>query len=131
MAHKQNTSKGQETVGPTGLDQIREIIVGEQLVAWEKRFSKLEKALAELHATVESGLSRLEQQLDEKRQELAGNVRDLSARLGKDVNDLSGEIAAAREEFGVKISLIEATKVDRDSIGEVFIQWGQKVKAQN
>jgi uncharacterized protein (DUF342 family) len=125
MADEKNDS-GQETTEANGIDQIREIIFGEQLIAWQQRFSELEKALSELHKTVESGFSRLEMQIGTEKQNLTGNVQELRTDVSKDTDNLRSQIAAARKQ----LAALDERKVDRDSIGEVFIQWGQKVKAK-
>jgi len=129
MADKNNDSN-QETADTNGIDQIREIIFGEQLISWQQRFADLEKALSELKKSVESGFSRLEKQIGTEKQTLTGNVQDLRSEVNKDSDDLRAQIAAARKELADKIATLNERKVDRDSIGEVFIQWGQKVKAR-
>ena len=129
MANK-NNDISQEPTNTNGIDQIREIIFGEQLTSWQQRFTELEQALSELRKTVESGISRLEKQIGNEKQTRTGNVQELRPDVNKDSDDLRAQIAAARQELAAKIATLDKHKVDRDSIGEVFIQWGQKVKTK-
>jgi hypothetical protein len=130
MADENSQSSNLEAVETNGIDQIRDIILGEQMLAWEQRFSKLEDALSDLRSVVEAGLARIEKQVGDGKHGLVKNTQDLRSRLDKDQQDFRALLSSAREELEVRIAELTEKKVDRDSIGEVFIQWGQRVKTK-
>lgn len=101
------------------INQIREIILGEQINSWEKNFKRLEEKLNDLERKISSV------------QETGQNEnRNLGNEISLSKEDFSAKITGIQKEFNKKIKELERVKVDKDSIGEVFIQWGQQVKTK-
>lgn len=113
-----------------GIDQIREIILGEKMQAWEARFERIEKNLANLGKSTEARLAELAERV-ESHITAAGQE---SKSFRNDLSSASEEIRTSIEKFKVdldkKLKKLADDKVDKDSIGEVFIQWGQSVKSK-
>ncbi len=101
------------------INQIREIIFGEHISSWEKKFKSLEKKLNEL-----------DRKIDLVQDSLKNANSNLGDELGKCNEGLSTEITKLQNEINKKLHDLEGNKVDKDSIGEVFIQWGQQVKTK-
>ncbi len=116
------TDDGVNTAEPTkssSINQIREIILGEQISFWENNFKSLEKKLADL---------------DRKISSVQDAVNNENSNLGDELNklkkELSSKITKLQNEFTKKTDELDGSQVDKDSIGEVFIQWGQQVKTK-
>ncbi len=108
-----------EQTNSDSMQQIREIIFGEYIHSWENNFKRLEKKLADLGKKIDAIHADL-------KSESGGRVEALS----QSKNELRSEIKKLQTEMTNKLKKIDDSKVDKDSIGEVFIQWGQQVKAK-
>ena len=106
------------TPSPKEVDRIRDIIFGGQMREYAQRF----------HA-VERDLERLQSALDNLNEQLADQGRDHDKRLQtlrKEVrqadDDLRGELRHTTER-------LTDEKVDRQALGELFIEMGNQLKA--
>ena len=106
------------TPSPKEVDRIRDIIFGGQMREYAQRF----------HA-VERDLERLQSALDNLNEQLADQGRDQDKRLQtlrKEVrqadDDLRGELRHTTER-------LTDEKVDRQALGELFIEMGNQLKA--
>lgn len=108
-----------EQTNSDSINQIREIILGEHISSWEKNFKRLEKKLNDLDRKISSVQDALKNENS-----------NLGDELSKSQKELSSKITKLQSEFNKSIKELEGSKVDKDSIGEVFIQWGQQVKTK-
>ena len=103
---------------PSGeVDRIRDIIFGSQIRDYEQRFQ-----------TLQQDVNRLQQDLDRVTDQLA----DQNSEQGNKLADLHQEMRQAdenlREELRQKAQQLNTDKVDRISLGELFIEIGSHLK---
>jgi len=108
-----------EQTNSDSIQRIREIIFGEYIHSWENNFKRLEKKIGDLNKKIDTIHAEL-------KSESVGRVEELS----QSKKELKSEIKKLQTEMTNKLKKLDDSKVDKDSIGEVFIQWGQQVKAK-
>lgn len=113
-----------------GIDQIRDIILGEEIQSWEKRFDRIEKNLASLTKSTEKNLAELSERVESHISVAGKNNKSLQNDLSVTAQEIRSIIEKFKADLEKKIKTLADDKVDKDSIGDVFIQWGQKVKAK-
>ena len=113
-----------------GIDQIRDIILGEQIDSWEKRIKKLEQSLKNLTDSTQAKIRELSARIETSRSESLHTSETSKQELHKTDDELRAALNELKKEFDKRIQSLLEDKVDKDSIGEVFIQWGQKVKSK-
>lgn len=114
-----------------GILQIRNILLGDLVVRWESKINKMEAGVRELIRKTEAKLAAMEEKMalldKELKEELESNLMDIE----QENDELRSLIEGLKKEFEEKIKHIEENKLDKDSIAEVFIQWGQQVKGKH
>ena len=118
--------KNPEASGDDSIVQIRQIIFGEQIRSWEKQFKRLEQKLNELNKKLEESVKALEARIESAVVTQQESAAALSAELDRADQALKTELGQVQK----LLKDLKENKVDKDSIGEVFIQWGEKVKAK-
>ncbi|MDZ7263163.1 MAG: hypothetical protein ONB16_01170 [candidate division KSB1 bacterium] len=114
-----------EKIKPTtqGIEQIREIIFGEQIDKFERAIDQLQKECNELRQRLEQ-LESKERSID---QMLAADHEQQQA-MAASQQQLREFIATTKIELEKKIADLFDSKVDKTQIGQAFIEWGMKVK---
>ena len=106
---------------PVGsIDQIREIIFGDQMIELKKQIDDLKKKCQELSNKI-TGLEKKQTKLDQQMTE--DSEQKKSTQL-----DQQQVIEQLKQEFDQKIAELNHVKVDKSQIGQAFIEWGMKVK---
>lgn len=105
------------------IDQIRELIFGEQAIEFQQQI----KALQEECQTLNRELSQLKQQNAENAELIKKSITrlNLAESADKQINHLFEQF---KIELNQQLAELDARKVDKSQIGEVFIEWGMKVK---
>ncbi len=105
------------------IDKIRELIFGEQIIAFQQQIL----ALQEECQAINRELNQLKKQHEENADLINKNMTRLNRAESADqqINDL---IERFKAELNGRLAELEAKKVDKSQIGEVFIEWGMKVK---
>ncbi len=79
------------------VDQIRDILFGEQIKIIEKRFVKLEeninKTISNLADNVEKGNLKLQANMDKSHEHLHNNIADLSHQQSEDLKNLESTLS--------------------------------------
>jgi hypothetical protein len=100
------------------VDRIRDIIFGPQMRDYEQRFQ-----------VVRRDLSRLQQELDRLADELSEQDREQSKKL----QALRGEMRESdddiRDELRQAVDRLMIDKMDRVTLGEMFVEMGQRLKS--
>jgi predicted nucleic acid-binding Zn-ribbon protein len=108
-----------------GLKQIREIIFGEVI-------NNLQNQINDLKAEN----NNLKQQINVHEKNIsksAGLITELTAKQKDSENSLSKTndlISKLSNELEGKIKELKLSKIDKNQIGQVFIEWGMKVKQE-
>jgi|GEM_PF-1983673 len=132
MPSKPKTRTSEPALTATnGIEQIRDIILGEQIAAWNKRFDKLESELKHFVKATRQELDGLNTKIEQSGRDTAHSNQELTAQISQSTSNLQELIKALKTDLLNKIDDLTNSKVDKDSIGEVFIQWGQQVKSRS
>ena len=117
MSNKQVDVTAQLAQGQE-VERIRDIIFGSQMREYTQRFQNMQR-----------DLERLQQELDRLTERLA----DQSGDQGKKLQELRQEMRQAddnlRTEFRETAQKLTADKVDRETLGELFIELGNHLKS--
>lgn len=121
MAQKEPESVQQLT---DGIDQIRDIIFGEQISEYDKKLSNIEHKLT----AITNDLKNLEKKHAETANTVNENLNSLKNATSIDRDKIHEMIEQMKNEIDQKMNELGDSKVDKSAIGEVFIEWGMKVK---
>jgi len=102
---------------PQELDRIRDIIFGSQMRDYEQRFQIVQRDLDRLQEEV----AQLSEQLAEQDRQHAEKLQDLRQAVRKADDDL-------RDELRQTTQRLMEEKVDRVTLGELFVELGTHLK---
>jgi len=122
MVHD-DSLKSSEKISKNDLDEIRDIIFGDDKEVWENQINLLKQECNDL----KNKLSALEIKLEETEKVLSKNVDELEISQSQQ-QKFNEVIENLKNEFEFKIKELTETKVDKKQIGQAFIEWGTKVK---
>ena len=105
------------------IDEIREIILGDDRVKFESEIAELRKENDDLRTELKTLKSRLEK----SNIMLSANVEDLT-RVVDENKLLVKDLETLKKDFEAKISRLNEKKLDKTEIGQAFIEWGTRVK---
>ncbi len=131
MSEKKEKHPEETISSPLGsLDQIRDIILGEHIEEWEKQFARLDASIAKLRNDTSAQFKEVQVKLNENANQAQDETGKLAEKSEQSVTELRALLKKFHHELGQRIEELDENKVDKDSIGEVFIQWGQRVKSK-
>ena len=116
MANKQTEAPSQ-VESAREIHRIRDIIFGPQMRDYEQRFQMLQRDLERLRQEVDHLTDQLSEQAgnqDKKLQSLRGEMRQVDDEL--------------RDELRQTVQGLASDKVDRVSLGELFVELGTHLK---
>ena len=108
---------------PGGIKEIRDIIFGEYLNTLQKQIDELKKENIDL----KEELNVHEQNITESSNLISG----LTEKLGesnKEIYVLNEYFDSMKAEFEKQLKSLKNSKIDKNQIGQAFIEWGTKVK---
>lgn len=105
------------------IDQIREIIFGDQMVDFERQLKELKKECNHL----KNRINDLEKKHADFDQAMAEN-NEKQKTTTSDQQQIHEIIEQLKKEFDRKVAELKDSKVDKSQIGQAFIEWGMKVK---
>lgn len=105
------------------IEQIREIIFGDQMIEFERQIKELKKECSHF----KNKINDLEKKDAEFDQLVAENIEKQKASAS-DQQQIHEIIEQLKKEFDQKIAELKDAKVDKSQIGQAFIDWGMKVK---
>ncbi|MBI1932323.1 MAG: hypothetical protein HYS24_07270 [Ignavibacteriales bacterium] len=120
---KKTENEKPNTLG--GLKQIREIIFGEYLDNLQNQINQLRDENKNLKQQVSLHDKNLEK--------ASSQISDLfskSKNSDTNIQKSSEELYKIKTELESKIKELKLTKIDKNQIGQVFIEWGMKVKQE-
>lgn len=109
--------------GAESIDQIRDIIFGDQIEKFERTINQLKKECNEFRdriAQLEEKHSAVDHTIDSDHEKQKAME---SAQI-----QLQEFIEKTKRELDQKIAELFDTKVDKTQIGKAFIEWGMKMK---
>lgn len=118
-------------VAGDGLDQIQRILFGDIFTTWETKISQMERGVQELISHTEAKLQELEERFNMLDQELKEELETNLLEVEQENDDLRRMVQELRDQFESQMHSLESGKLDKNSIADVFIQWGQKMQEFN
>lgn len=106
-----------------GIKEIREIIFGEVINNLQSQINELKsenKSLKDQLKLHENDISKSSSLINE----LTHNQNSTNNLQSK----LTTQVEAIKADFEEKIKELKLTKIDKNQIGQTFIEWGMKVK---
>lgn len=105
------------------IEQIRDIIFGDQIEKFERTINQLKKECSELRDRV----AQLEEKHDAVDHAIESDQEKQKA-MESTQSQLQEFIEKTKRELDQKIAELFDTKVDKTQIGKAFIEWGMKMK---
>jgi len=116
MAEKDSNTMSQAST-PQEVDRIREIIFGTHMRDYESRFE-----------AVKRDLDRLQQELEHLNAQLAEQDSDQTKKLQTVREELRTSDDGIRDELRATAQRLTSEKVDRENLGDLFIELGRQLK---
>ncbi len=113
-----------------GLSQIRKILLGDFIVRWENRLREMEKNVHDLIEKTNDKLEEIDGKFENLDRELKEELETNFLEIEQENDDLREMIQKAREELNEKLKALEESKMDKDSVADVFIHWGKKMRGE-
>ncbi|MBC8180189.1 hypothetical protein H8E88_03610 [candidate division KSB1 bacterium] len=108
-----------------GLEEIRDIIVGNEIKEWRDRVNDLKQECNKL----KKRLSTFEKNFDDSNNLIKEKVQKLKvSQTNQQETQLL--IENIKKELDRQLNEIRENKVDKDQIGQAFIDWGAKIKQE-
>ncbi|MCA9734720.1 MAG: hypothetical protein H6696_09300 [Deferribacteres bacterium] len=111
-----------------GIGQIRNILLGDIISIWEAKISHMERGVQELINHTEAKLIELEERFNALDHELKEELETNLLEVEQENDDLRSMVQSLKEQFENQMHQLESGKLDKNSIADVFIQWGQKMQ---
>jgi septal ring factor EnvC (AmiA/AmiB activator) len=99
------------------MERIREIVFGAQMRSYDQNF-----------ATLRQDLNRLQQTLVQLQEQLSSREQEQSRRLQALRREMSDGDDAVRSELRQSTAQLTSEKVDRATLGDLFIELGNQIK---
>ena len=109
------------------IEQIRDIIFGEQIAEYKKMISHLTKECSNL----KKRLDNLEKKYEDEIKRLTNENSEQHTQSAAKQEEIMESVTKLKEEFDRKYNELIEQKVDKSEIGQAFIDWGMKVKKQH
>ncbi len=122
-------SQGAASINPAeGIIQIRNILLGDLVQRWEMKINRMESGVKELIRKTESRLAAMEERIDRLDKELKEELETNMMEMEQENEELRSLVQDFKQEFEKQIQTLQSSKLDKDSIAEVFLQWAQQFK---
>jgi len=95
------------------IDQIRDLIFGEQIQKYDKQFSEIAKDNKKLNELIEEVSQQLKIELEQKISAVKKDVQKIQSTLQKEIDELQSD------------------KVDRLQMANLLIELGMRLKGEN
>lgn len=125
-----NTSTQQEAMPleeTGGVDQIREIIVGDNLRAIQAELENLQKQINNLRGTLGSFKDEADAFNENFKQSTSSEIEKAKQSAEEQQKNIESSMADMMKTIKAQLKKLEENKVDKSKIGQVFIEWGQKM----
>lgn len=117
----------QNAHSPNDINQIRDLIFGENIREYNRKFVEVEKELAKLHETVKEQ-SKSIQELQNK---IKAANQSIESTIAKSEQTFLQRIDDLRRELDQKLARLAEDKTDRLKIGNYLIEIGMRLKDEN
>lgn len=112
---QENTPRAKRSASE--IERIRELVVGPQLRQSEQKISTLQK-----------DIERLQRELRQLRSQQNDNNKSLTENLQQLQQELQESVGEVRDELRLVTTGLEKDKVDRQKLGDLFIELGNHIR---
>lgn len=116
---------------PNDLDQIRELIFGQQVRENKKNFDFLNSRIDEGNSSLAQAQEDTRQQFKNFEKAVQKMQKDLESQIEKLRKEQTGALEKAQTQILNKIDQLIQEKTDRILLGDVLIEAGMKIKGEN
>ena len=116
-------AEGKVMESQESIKQIRDIIVGEELASFQNQIKQLMAECEQL----KTRLADVESELKAKNESVLQDIAALNSSI-LDKQQIFSLVDELKQEFQREFGNLDEAKVDKSQIGQVFIEWGMKVK---
>lgn len=109
------------------IEQIRDLIFGEQIAEYQKMITNLTKECSNLKKRLDTLEKKYQEAIEQLNTENSAKHSESEFRR----QELLEYVRKVQDEFAHKIEELMEQKVDKSEIGQAFIDWGMKVKKQH
>ncbi len=109
------------------ISQIRELIFGDKIREYDRRFTKIDETLNK----IQENLIEKEKQLAALQQDLQGTANNLAEQVQNDLEKMQKDWEETRQEIMRKIEELINDKADRLQMGNYLIEMGMRLKGEN
>lgn len=113
------------------IDQIRELIFGEQIRRYERQFKDNAKQIKQLSDSLTETHDKLMSELERRESKLIESLKELSDKMGKERKDLLRIVDDHEKQMQAKMQVLEADKTDRVQLANLLIDLGMRIKGEN
>ena len=113
---------------PQGIEQIRDIIFGNTMGDYQKRFTDLSKGIVELEKTFQSKMTELEKTLSELGESWDADVESIHQKMSTEQKALGDRMQKLRSHIMIHVRSIEEQGVPRSDLAKSLIELGQSLK---
>lgn len=111
-----------------GIEQIREIVVGENLRAIQASIEHLQSQIDTLKHSLGSFRDEADEFNKNFQQSTSEEFEKTQEELQKKHQSVENSIAELMNTLKLQIKRLDENKVDKSRIGQVFMEWGMKMK---
>ena len=109
------------------VDQIRQLILGEQLQNYDQELKKLQQDLQTIRADLEQFLSAFTKELEGMRQQRSGSVASIEKMLDQNRDSLRKQLSEAEKELRKMAHQIEDSGTNRHDLADLLIELGKQL----
>jgi DNA anti-recombination protein RmuC len=116
---------------PNDLDQVRELIFGEQTRQNQKKFDAVDNRLDELKNYISDVSDETGQRFKQAEKDAQKMQKELESHLEKVRKELSRSLESTKTQILKKIDQLIDEKTDRMQLGNFLIDMGMKIKGED
>ena len=116
---------------PNDLEQVRELIFGQQMRENKRSFDFLNNRIDELKRHLAEAQDDIQQQFKKFGKDVQKMQKDLEQAIEKARKEQSRLLETARSQILAQIDQLVQEKTDRIQLGDLLIEAGMKVKGEN
>ena len=113
--------------GIGGLDQIREIIVGDDLRSIQAALKNIQEQINDLNSTLGSFKDEADAFNDNFQASTSSEFEKAKQSAEEKQKNIEVSMGSMMKTIKAQLKKLEANKVDKSKIGQVFMEWGQKI----
>lgn len=122
---------GNKQTSPDNIDQIRNLIFGEQIQDYDRRFQELVKKLDGLKKMVQTYKDEADNQFSALEKRLNQSIADLQAILQKDLKNQIQSVRQDLHSLEEKQDLLSSDKLDRNQLADQLINLAMQLKGES